>query len=439
MVRPIHRFAPLQPSNLRFLSGPSSPQSPISPITSHPRFFPSQITRSLSSPSSTSSGDTEMTDPPPMEPMPWVWCCHLCSSHFPLGATRRCLHDGHHFCGGTTYNKKTGRVRRHRSCQSEFDYRSWVQWGNWRREQSHDLPAIPGHKDCGTHCDFPSECRFAKKRVVANRSLERTITQSNGYASSETLAATAAISPSAEPVSAAVVSVAATPDQDPAASLLFPTAPKPLPPPPSAMAPVLRRSGYTIERLVKESGRKPAHKPNTLSPIQEEHSSRSSLTSTTNPGLSFPALKFTSFHTGVKKFQTSSFLEEEHELIDPVKALDALSQEVMNFFDYEADIDTDGTPVSPDSGSGSDSHAPPETSTPPSPAMDVPPILSLQNYLNFQKGGGGRRDRLDEVSAISWRMNALPGGSIGGALTPPSTPKGVRRNRGYESGDEMKI
>lgn len=438
MVRPIQRFAPLQPSNLRFLSGPSSPTSPISPTTSRPRFFPSQTIRSLSSASTISSGDTEMTDAIPMEAMPWVWCCHLCSSHFPLGATRRCLNDGHHFCGGTTYDTKTRRVRRHRSCQSEFDYRSWVQWGNWRREQSHGQPAIPCHKDCGTHCDFPSECRFAKKRVVENRSLERTITRSNGYASSETLAAVAAISTRAEPVPAAAASIPATPKHDPAASLLFPTAPKPLPPPPPTTAPMLGRSSHTIERLVKESGRKPAHISTNLSPIQEEHPLRSSPILTANAGLSLPALKFTSYPTGVKDFQTSSFLEEEHESKDPVKALDALSQEVMDYFDYAADIDTDGKPVSPDSDSGSESPVSPETSTPRNPAMDMPPILSLQNYLNPQKRGGGRRDRLDEVSAISSR-NALPGGSIGGALTPPSTPKGVRRNRGYESGDEMEI
>jgi len=423
MVRPMRRFAPLQPSNLRFLSGPSSPASPILPIASCPRFFSSQTTRSLSSSSSASSTDSEMFDPPPMEPMPWLWCCHVCSSHFPLGATRRCLNDGHHFCGGTTLDGRTGRVRRHKSCQSEFDYRSWGQWGTWKRDQLDDPPAVPSRKNCGKHCNFPSECRFTKKRVVRNPGLGLNCARPNGYASLETLAAVAALAPTGGPVSAPPVTVTRTEALDPAASILFPTAPNT----PAPSRPPLKRSGYTVERLVPADEKKrSAHIAPNLSPIQEERSARSSPTTASRPGVSLPQLQFSSFPASLTDFQSPSFLSQQQPSTDPVKALDALNQEVMDF-EYDADIDTETSPETA-------SPVSPLTPSPQELALDVPSILSLQNYINMQNKVG-RRGRLDEVSP---RKNARPGGSIGGALTPPSTPKPMR-GTGYESGDEMEI
>ena len=399
MVRPIRRFAPLQPSNLRFLSGPSSPASPISPIAARPRFSVPQNARSQSLSSSNSSSDVDLIDRQPMEPMPWLWCCHVCSSNFPLGTTRRCLNDGHHFCGGTSYDRRTGRLRRHRSCQSEFDYRSWGQWGKWRREESTDSLVFKGRKDCGKHCDYPSECRFTKKRE-----LEAKRSRVAGYASLETLSAAAALS-SDESVSRAPITIAAAPTADPIPLPTRTTSPQ-------------KSSIYALERLMKDT--KKLHSTGSwtsLSPIFEEPSARSSPATTPPSNHTLPALEFSDFPISLKDFQAPSFLEEEHAPSDPAKALDALTQDIMDF-DYDADVDTststgEGSPVSPLS---------------PSPQETIPPMLSLQNYVDAQKRFG-RREKKTEVAMKERRSNALPGGSIGGALTPPSTPKLVRRSR----------
>lgn len=98
-------------------------------------------------------------------------------------------------------------------------------------------------------------------------------------------------------------------------------------------------------------------------------------------------------------------------------------------FEYDADIDTETS--SPDTASP----VSPLTPSPQELALDVPSILSLQNYIDMQKEVE-HRGRRDEVSP---RKNARPGGSIGGALTPPSTPQPVRGGTWYESGDEMEI
>lgn len=73
-------------------------------------------------------------------------------------------------------------------------------------------------------------------------------------------------------------------------------------------------------------------------------------------------------------------------------------------FEYDADIDTETSPESA-------SPVSPLTPSAQELALDVPSILSLQNYINLQKKMD-RRGRLDEVSA---RKNAPPDGSIGGA------------------------
>ena len=100
--------------------------------------------------------------------MPWVWTCHLCRSHYPLGATRRCLEDGHYFCAGTSIDRLTGTTKKHKACASEFDYTGWKTYGDWRRrcheEENPDF--VHGSKDCSQHCDHPSECRWTAKRAA---------------------------------------------------------------------------------------------------------------------------------------------------------------------------------------------------------------------------------------------------------------------------------
>ena len=62
-------------------------------------------------------------------------------------------------------DKYSNRTRKHKPCGSVFDYVGWKNWGEWRRASDqysggHDHPS---GKDCVNRCDFPSECRWAKK------------------------------------------------------------------------------------------------------------------------------------------------------------------------------------------------------------------------------------------------------------------------------------
>ena len=95
--------------------------------------------------------------------MPWVWSCHRCHARYLLSATRRCLHDGHYFCGGITVDKISRKVKKHRACISEFDYRGWEDFGRWKR-------ATAGHvvssKHCEDECIFPSSCHWTEHHAV---------------------------------------------------------------------------------------------------------------------------------------------------------------------------------------------------------------------------------------------------------------------------------
>jgi hypothetical protein len=121
--------------------------------------------------------NTASISPPPKKPLLWLWSCHLCKRRYPLGATRRCLEDGHIFCAGITEAKgvsqKAGRkvFKRHTPCSSEFDYLGWKAWGEWRRRQPtlqdilhYDMPWT---RSCGEYCDFPSECRWAVSSPIS--------------------------------------------------------------------------------------------------------------------------------------------------------------------------------------------------------------------------------------------------------------------------------
>ncbi|OAG03510.1 uncharacterized protein CC84DRAFT_1218825 [Paraphaeosphaeria sporulosa] len=194
--------APFKPSYL------SLPPSPFSPPTPLPLFNPP--------PPHTLTFPTPSTPSPPPLPLQWLWQCHRCRRTYSLGVTRRCLEDGHTFCaGGVTEVKswrrplRAVRVRRHRACASEFDYRGWKTWGRWKRsgygrkdsiygdeecfpssspsegsiEDSHVSMAITAsmtrsrtpRKDCWNTCDYPSECRWGKQFGV-HTSLESVVT-----------------------------------------------------------------------------------------------------------------------------------------------------------------------------------------------------------------------------------------------------------------------
>lgn len=98
---------------------------------------------------------------PPDRPLPFIWTCHKCHSRWPLGATRRCLVDGHYLCSvppNQQTPKKRKKSKKPMICSTEFDYPAWKEWGEWRRrahQLSRDLKALEG---CIEDCDFPSQC-----------------------------------------------------------------------------------------------------------------------------------------------------------------------------------------------------------------------------------------------------------------------------------------
>ncbi|MCJ1252147.1 hypothetical protein MMC30_009385 [Trapelia coarctata] len=167
-------YAPQYPSPLQISS--SSPSSPLSPLSQFSEFSPTTPTPLLSSTFAQYSPflPTAASTPPPPPQLPplWTWSCHQCQTSYPLGATRRCLHDGHYFCSGTTINKDTGRVKWHKPCGSVFDYVGWRAWGEWRRAvkesqskrpQSLLFGSMKKEHNCADDCDFPSECRWAAR------------------------------------------------------------------------------------------------------------------------------------------------------------------------------------------------------------------------------------------------------------------------------------
>jgi hypothetical protein len=173
-----------EPFKSSYLAIPPSPFSPRTPVvpSSYP---PTRRARNYPTP------DTSVR---PDSPLQWLWQCHQCRRTYFLGVTRRCLDDGHNFCAGTTTIKtwrkpshRSGRVKKHRACASEFDYQGWKNWGRWRRsgrrDSIYDADSSASEystssgstsstnseqykeavKDCWNSCDYPSECRWGRR------------------------------------------------------------------------------------------------------------------------------------------------------------------------------------------------------------------------------------------------------------------------------------
>ena len=97
--------------------------------------------------------------------MPWIWSCHKCHTRYLLGATRRCLLDGHYFCGGATIDKFTGKVKKHKACVSEFDYTGWDDFSKWKRAATGQSPRL-GSRHCEDECIFPSSCHWNEEHAA---------------------------------------------------------------------------------------------------------------------------------------------------------------------------------------------------------------------------------------------------------------------------------
>ncbi|KAI4216815.1 MAG: hypothetical protein LQ351_000764 [Letrouitia transgressa] len=154
MVATMRSFAPPRPSNLRHVSGLGSPVTLPQLQRQHRRVSTSSSQSSLSN-NSANSRDT------PSSPLAWSWTCHLCSTTYGLGVTRRCLYDGHVMCTGSPPQKQSKRRNKKNSaCLTHFDYAGWQKWGGWKRAPwDSDTEAQKDHgPDCSKHCDFPSQC-----------------------------------------------------------------------------------------------------------------------------------------------------------------------------------------------------------------------------------------------------------------------------------------
>lgn len=145
-----------------------SPSSPPSTPPSQPSSSPLRIL--TASPSSNSLESVDMDYPPrPRSPFAFIWRCHLCGARYPLGATRRCLVDGHYYCYGQGTGKNIKRKRRGKACPAIFDYHGWEDWNKWR-EQTRDYnflfekegasPTPATRTNCWEDCHFPSACRY---------------------------------------------------------------------------------------------------------------------------------------------------------------------------------------------------------------------------------------------------------------------------------------
>ena len=158
------QFAPLQPSNLQYCTAPSSPASPRSPFGLRPRPLFSRQDDSKRSPNSPSF-DAQWAFREVVKPGPWNWKCHVCRSHYPIGATRRCLQDGHYMCPGVPeWSAKRGEYRYKHGCASDFDYRGWYIYAS-RREALNSERGIE-QRGCSSNCFHPSECRWNSEQLA---------------------------------------------------------------------------------------------------------------------------------------------------------------------------------------------------------------------------------------------------------------------------------
>lgn len=90
----------------------------------------------------------------------------MCHESYPLGATRRCLNDGHYLCSGEIKrSKRTGKLRRKRSCTSDFDYKGWQAYSLRRETLNRKKRSYEPH-GCADNCFHPSECRWHPEQIA---------------------------------------------------------------------------------------------------------------------------------------------------------------------------------------------------------------------------------------------------------------------------------
>lgn len=381
-------FAPIRPSNLRQPSGPSSPASPLTPPATRPWLHDLAPSRSPSPKSQSSDSDGSSPHSAPSPPLPWVWSCHICHSNYPLGVTRRCLHDGHYLCAGNaTHSKRTRRVKKNKPCLSEFDYEGWSRWGRWRRNNTQDQKhVIYRGKDCWNHCDFPSHCMHQNVRVIETPNLDSMLSR----------------------------------QADPAATFdrfIEPFTTEPDPPEPDL--PALKRTSSTLARLLKAAEKRTSQIATMLSPIQEENSRSEPPSKISAPKIQAP--DFASFKARMDKLHDASKLKDEEQPSTLVK--------------FSSNNGDEDTPYPSDVESNNEENHPPQPSKPthkpqypPSSAFTAKTMLLHQPFdLELPQ----RQSKTRDEDSAAPRRNAWDwtAGDLGTVILSPSAM--------YESFEEI--
>ncbi|KAI4241271.1 MAG: hypothetical protein L6R40_004687 [Gallowayella cf. fulva] len=177
MVGLVLDSAPFRPSLLRNDYTPRSPASPLQSVAK--RVCYTSSTELSDSSSASSSSIHSSPSLPPRSPEKWIWQCHECRTGYQIGITRRCLLDGHELCYGQPVQKRSKKGKKKvRSCQSQFDYIGWQEWGAWKRTQlGHNGPTNGnGERNCSDLCDWPSQCRWSRQQSEQAEQAEQTCT-----------------------------------------------------------------------------------------------------------------------------------------------------------------------------------------------------------------------------------------------------------------------
>ena len=388
-------LAPLQPSSLQLVSRTGTPTAPLLPRRSQLHFPLLPSPRSIPSSPAFSSPKKAVEAPP--EPMPWVWSCHKCHTRYPLGATRRCLHDGHYFCGGITVNKITGKTKKHRACASEFDFISWDRYGKWKRRVAKVQPLDEPAQHCEHKCDFPSACHWKSQNTPKK-------TANFDFVDPKSLGAKPAVNSTASG---------------------------------KEYIPTSKKTGLYIEKIVKAAEKRTSQLTTLLSTIEEERNFTSmpgyvppstnappklpELPSLQGLGLSFPVMDFSMF---------KKQLDDHHNPLREVKTKDATPEqsppESSASVSTAEDDDGDGVHMTNWLLNHPPPYSPPISPTSKTDLDDIPFDFSIDPTHAGHGPDASLADNGDDEdeSPISPRRNAWDwtAGDIGIALGSPTKP-----------------
>ena len=212
--------------------------------------------------------------PPPQKPLAWVWQCHLCRTRYPLGATRRCLLDGHFYCSGETDRPNLKKKDKGQSCSSEFDYIGWKSMEQWKRKMRKSGRLVIACEPQGCEsCEFPSQCRYANHSLLGIGSGSSGLTEVDLCTPSTAISATRAKSLSRfykndnvtfESILTSSAAKASKPKQSKVTDYYKPDR--------ESQAHASKSSTSAILREIMKSAERRSAGQNLLSPIQEEFS-----------------------------------------------------------------------------------------------------------------------------------------------------------------------